>query len=63
MILNWPTSWIPYLHMTQSDKAILESSNVWLSDSIINAAQLLLKRGNAPAGGLQKCELWAHRFL
>ena len=50
---EWPTSWIPYLHMTQSDKAILESSNAWLSDSIINAAQLLLKRGNAPAGGLQ----------
>ena len=40
-------------YMTQSDKAILESSNAWLSDSIINAAQLLLKRGNAPAGGLQ----------
>ena len=34
--------------MTQSDKAILKSSNAWLSDSIINAAQLL---GNAPAGG------------
>ena len=41
---EWPTSWIPYLHMTQSDKAILKSSNAWLSDSIINAAQLLLKR-------------------
>ena len=50
---EWPTSWIPYLHMTQSDKAILKSSNAWLSDSIINAAQLLLKGGNAPAGGLQ----------
>ena len=29
--------------MTQSDKAILKSSNAWLSDSIRNAAQLLLK--------------------
>ena len=29
--------------MTRSDKAILKSSNAWLSDSIRNAAQLLLK--------------------
>ena len=50
---EWPTSWIPSLNMTQSDKAILKSSNAWLSDSIINAAQLLLKRGNALVGGLQ----------
>ena len=50
---EWPTSWIPSLNMTQSDKAILKSSNAWLSDSIINAAQLLLKRRNALVGGLQ----------
>ena len=37
---EWPTSWFPSLNMTQSDKAILKSSNAWLSDSIINAAQL-----------------------
>ena len=43
---EWPTSWIPSLNMTQSDKAILKSYNLnaWLSDSIINATQLLLKR-------------------
>ena len=50
---EWPTSWIPSLNMPQSDKAILKSSNAWLSDSIINAAQLLLRRGNALVGGLQ----------
>ena len=50
---EWPTSWIPSLNMTQSDKAILKSSNAWLSDSIINAAQLLLRRGNVLVGGLQ----------
>ena len=35
--------WIAYLNLTQDDRNIMLSSNAWLSDTIVNAAQQLLK--------------------
>jgi hypothetical protein len=43
---EWPKCWISDLHLTQADKEILNSPHAWLSDTIINAAQMLLKKGN-----------------
>jgi hypothetical protein len=54
---QWPTSWIPDLNITQADKDILTSSCAWLTDSIVNAAQMLIKRGNALVSGLQNVNL------
>ena len=46
------TMWIPELKLSFRDKEILLSSNAWLTDSIIDAAQTLLKRAT-PVPGLQ----------
>ena len=54
---EWPTSWIPELDITQADKDVLTSSCAWLTDSIINAAQILIKKGNPLINGLQNVNL------
>ena len=38
-----PTLWIPHLGLYHSDKQVLQSSDKWLTDNIIYAAQILLK--------------------
>ncbi len=38
------TEWLPHLYLYNSDRSILQSSTAWLTDSIMYAAQLLLKR-------------------
>ena len=43
--------------MTEVDREILKSPCAWLSDAIINAAQILLKRGNPMVAGLQNVNL------
>ena len=42
--------WIEYLNLTQDDRNIMLSSNAWLSDTIVNAAQQLLKSSNVITG-------------
>ena len=44
--------WIPELELSSSDKEILLSPTAWLTDSIIDAAQNLLKK-EFPVPGLQ----------
>ena len=53
----WPKSWLPDLHLTEADRTRLTSPNAWLSDSIINAAQALLKTANPSMCGLQNVNL------
>ena len=36
--------WIPDIHLTSDDQKILQSKEAWLSDRIICAGQILLKR-------------------
>ena len=50
---QWPRSWIDYLHVMQLDHNILKSDKAWLSDALINAAQILLKRCHPLVSGLQ----------
>ena len=45
--------WVPELHLQESDREALLSCTAWLSDSVINAAQLLLKKANSAVSGLQ----------
>lgn len=45
--------WIPSLELTQHDKLILLSPAEWATDSIINAAQTLLRKANPQMPGLQ----------
>ena len=52
-ISEWPTSWIPDLNITVADRDILSSSCAWLTDSLINAAQILMKKENPLVSGLQ----------
>ena len=54
---EWPTSRIPNLNITQADKETLTNSCAWLTDSIISAAQVLIKRGNTLVSGLQNVNL------
>ena len=47
------TSWILDLGLDSSDEKILLSSTSWLTDTIINAAQTLLKNKYPAVRGLQ----------
>ena len=51
--LKMPKTWIPELGLQQSDKEIVLSDTALLDDSIINAAQKLLKKANPAMPGLQ----------
>jgi hypothetical protein len=53
MITPLPNQWIPALNLYDSDREILMSHNEWLTDSIIDAAQILIQK-QSPIGGLQK---------
>ena len=55
--MEWPKSWISELYMTEADKEILNSPYEWVSDAIINAAQVLLKKGNSLIASLQSVNL------
>ncbi len=47
------TWWIKALHLYDSDKAILQCTNKDLTDSIVNAAQTLLKNQFPDYAGFQ----------
>ena len=49
-----PPKWIPELNLFCSDKQVLLDPNGWVTDSIIDAAQDLIKMVNPVIGGLQK---------
>ncbi len=49
--------WIPDLGLTETDRDTLLSSTAWLTNSIINAAQSLLKKVNPRMPGLQSVTL------
>ena len=57
---QWPSSWIEGLHVTQLDYNILRSDEAWLSDVLINAAQILLKRCYPLVSGLQNVNCGQH---
>ena len=52
-----PKFFIPDLGLTQMDGEIIESSTSWLSDTIINAAQKVLKKVSPVVTGLQNVNL------
>ena len=47
-----PVMWIQELQLSPSDRDILFNSTAWLTDSIVDAAQKLLKKA-CPVSGLQ----------
>ena len=49
--------WIPELCLAKSDRDIMLNPTAWLTDSIINAAQTLLKKANPLMSGLQSVVL------
>ena len=52
-----PTMWIPNLVLYKEDKSILDSATEWLTDSIIYAGQLLLrKKVSGKVFGLQSTQ-------
>ena len=52
-----PKPWIPDLELTQTDRDTLLSSIAWVTDSIVNAAQNLLKKANPRMAGFQSVAL------
>ena len=52
-----PKPWIPDLELTQTDRDTLLSSIAWVTDSIVNAAQSLLKKANPRMAGFQSVAL------
>ena len=55
--MQYPKMWIADLQLTLEDRKILYNSTLWLSDTLINAAQELLKRENSMVSGLQNVNL------
>ena len=51
------TPWLPELGLSTSDRDVLHSPIGWLNDSLINAAQRLLKEVNPAMPGLQDVTL------
>ena len=49
--------WIPALELTNTDKQILLNPVGWLTDTIIDAAQMLLKE-ISPVPGLEPVAKW-----
>ena len=49
--------WLPYLNLSQKDKEILLSPTAWITDSIVNAAQQLLREQFPRLPGLQDVSL------
>ena len=45
--------WLPELHLAKSDQDILLNPTAWLTDSLIDAAQMLLMKVNPAMQGLQ----------
>ena len=45
--------WLPELNLAKSDRDILLNPTAWLTDSLIDAAQTLLKKANPAMQGLQ----------
>ena len=45
--------WLPELNLAKSDWDILLNPTAWLTDSLIDAAQTLLKKANPAMQGLQ----------
>lgn len=54
--VSTPTMWIPELGLSTYDRDVL-LSNGWLTDSIVNAAQTLLRKSNPIISGLQDVTL------
>ena len=50
-----PTIWIPELQLSSRDREILLSPTAWLTDSIIDAAQTLLKKATSVPGLQSVC--------
>lgn len=38
--------WFPELSLTKSDRDVMLSPTAWLTDSVVNAAQTLMKKAN-----------------
>ncbi len=49
--------WIPDLGLTETDRNTVLSLTAWLTDSIVNAAQSLLKKVNPRMPGFQSVTL------
>lgn len=49
--------WLPFLNLSHKDKEILLSPTAWISDSIVNAAQQLLREQFPQLPGLQDVSL------
>ena len=49
--------WLPSLNLSQTDKDILLSPTAWITDSIVNAAQQLLREQFPQLPGLQDVSL------
>ena len=63
---EWLTTWVAELHITQADKDILMNLSAWLSDTIVNAAQIFLKRKVPLIAGLQNvksCDIQNGEFI
>ena len=56
-----PVMWIQELQLSPSDRDILFNSTAWLTDSIVDAAQKLLKKA-CPVSGLQSVA-WRWRMM
>ena len=52
-----PAMWLPSLNLSDKDKEILLSPTAWITDSIVNAAQQLLREQFPQLPGLQDISL------
>ena len=56
-LTNPAKPWIPEFHLLETDREALVNPTGWLTDSIINAAQTLLKQANTAVSGFQDVTL------